>query len=179
MYNIALGIWLCLLVIPPLLGIRLNPCELAGQLYILDVPKAELAKWLCIADFESRFNTHVVGQGNLDGSKDYGLFQISDRYWCAPPTETTYFAFNECNINCTELLSDDITSAVRCARLIKKQQGWSAWSVYPEFCNGTLTDPDHCFQQSETTNSSDIVEVSTESATDINLETTTITKEMN
>ncbi|KAL7736465.1 hypothetical protein ACLKA6_019666 [Drosophila palustris] len=188
MYNIAVGIWLCLLMLSPLLGIRLNPCELAGQLYILDVPKAELSKWLCIADFESRFNTHVVGQANLDGSKDYGLFQISDRFWCAPPTATPYYAFNGCNINCTELLSDDITSAVRCARLIRKQQGWTAWSVYPEFCNGTLTDPDDCFQQSKATTTtsespemsteSELTEMSTESVTDISVESTTIDQEM-
>ncbi|XP_052841190.1 lysozyme 1 [Drosophila gunungcola] len=130
----------------PLLAIRLKPCELAGQLYILDVPKSELPLWLCIAEFESRFNTHVVGQGNADGSRDYGLFQISDRFWCAPPNRTEYYAFNDCNVNCTHLLSDDITMAVQCARLIQKQQGWTAWSVYPEFCNGTLETIEECFQ---------------------------------
>jgi len=125
--------------------------KLAGQLYILDVPKSELPLWLCIAEFESRFNTHVVGQGNTDGSRDYGLFQISDRYWCAPPNRTEYYAFNDCNVNCTRLLSDDITMAVQCARLIQKQQGWTAWSVYPEFCNGTLEAIDECFQPSNAT----------------------------
>ncbi|KPU77088.1 uncharacterized protein Dana_GF11185, isoform C [Drosophila ananassae] len=121
-----------------LFAVRLKPCELAGQLYILDVPKSELPLWLCIADFESRFNTHVVGQGNSDGSRDYGIFQISDRFWCAPPNKTEYYAFNDCNVNCSSLLSDDITMSVKCARLIQKRQGWSAWSVYSEFCNGTL-----------------------------------------
>lgn len=137
----------------PLLAIRLQPCELAGQLYILDVPKSELPQWLCIAEFESRFNTHVVGHANADGSRDYGLFQISDRYWCAPPNRTEYYAFNDCNVNCTHLLSDDITMAVQCARLIQKQQGWTAWSVYPEFCNGTLDAIDECFQPGNATES--------------------------
>lgn len=179
MHNIVLGIWLCLLV--PMLGLRMEPCELAGQLYILDVPKVELPMWLCIADFESRFNTHVIGHANSDGSKDYGLFQISDRFWCAPPVETPYYAFNGCNINCSELLSDDITTAVRCARLIRRQQGWTAWSVYKEFCNGTLADSEECFQNSplkeNTTEDADMV---TEAVTDSTLveETTTIIAEM-
>ncbi|XP_017090724.3 lysozyme 1B [Drosophila bipectinata] len=146
-----------------LLAVRLKPCDLAGQLYILDVPKSELPLWLCIADFESRFNTHVVGQGNADGSRDYGIFQISDRFWCAPPNKTEYYAFNDCNVNCSSLLSDDITMSVRCARLIQSRQGWSAWSVYSEFCNGTLDAVDECFQPAD--NSTDC-EQSTELADD-------------
>ncbi|XP_068147920.1 lysozyme 1B [Drosophila tropicalis] len=130
---------------------RLERCDLAGQLYILDVVKEELPLWLCIADFESRLNTHVIGTRNDDGSKDYGLFQISDRYWCAPPNETEYYTFNQCNLNCTDLLKDDITKAVQCAQLIKSLQGWSAWSVYAEFCNNTeLEAIDMCFQSNAT-----------------------------
>ncbi|XP_026841034.1 lysozyme 1 [Drosophila persimilis] len=135
-----------LLVLALALAVRLKPCDLAGQLYILDVPKSELPLWLCIAEFESRFNTHAVGQANADGSRDYGLFQISDRFWCSPPNQTEYYTFNECNVNCTRLLSDDITMAVQCARLIRRQQGWTAWSVYGQFCNGTLEGIDECFQ---------------------------------
>ncbi|XP_062136347.1 lysozyme B [Drosophila sulfurigaster albostrigata] len=184
MHNFALGTWFCLLFVSPMLGIRLKPCELAGQLYILDVPKEELAKWLCIADFESRFNTHVVGQSNADGSKDYGLFQISDRYWCAPPSNTSYYAFNGCNVNCNELLIDDITAAVRCAQLIRKQQGWTAWSVFPQFCNGTLVDPDECFQNDQSgrsqSNSTEIPDNATGSTTETSMEenTTIVVKGM-
>ncbi|XP_037941605.1 lysozyme 1B-like [Teleopsis dalmanni] len=125
---------------------RLKRCELAGELYILDVPKAELPLWICIAEYESRFNTHVIGRRNDDGSSDYGLFQISDKFWCNPANDTEYYVFNECNVNCTELITDDITKAVICARTILKQQGWSAWTVYEEFCNTTLTDADACFE---------------------------------
>lgn len=130
--------------------LRLQPCEFAGQLYILDVPKLELPLWSCIAEYESRFNTDVIGKRNLDGSYDYGIFQISDKFWCQPQNKSKdfYFSANECNVNCSELLLDDITQAVRCARIIRKQQGWSAWSVYGEFCNETSTsfkDIEHCF----------------------------------
>ncbi|XP_073812669.1 lysozyme 1B-like [Musca autumnalis] len=118
---------------------RLQPCEFAGQLYILDIPKEELPLWLCIVQYESRFNTHVIGSRNTDGSLDYGIFQISDKYWCRPPKEPLFHYFNECNVDCMDLMQDDITAAVQCAKLIRKQQGWSAWSVYGEFCNSTNT----------------------------------------
>ncbi|XP_037813955.1 lysozyme 1 [Lucilia sericata] len=129
---------------------RLQPCEFAGQLYILDVPKTELPLWSCIAEYESRYHTDAIGKRNLDGSFDYGIFQISDKYWCQPQNKSRdlFFSANECNVNCTDLLLDDITQAVRCARIILKQQGWTAWSVYGEFCNETstsLSDIEYCF----------------------------------
>lgn len=131
---------------------RLQPCEFAGQLYILDVPKLELPMWSCIAEYESRFNTDAIGKRNLDGSYDYGIFQISDKYWCQPQEQNKskdlYYSANECNLNCSQLLLDDITQAVRCARIILKQQGWSAWSVYGVYCNETstsLSDIENCF----------------------------------
>jgi len=130
-------------------GKRFNRCELAGQLYILDIAKDDLPLWLCIAQYESRFNTHVIGQRNQDGSKDYGIFQISDKFWCLPENETDYYNFNECNLNCTELIKDDITASVQCAKQIQKRQGWVAWTVYEEFCNDSTligNDIETCFQ---------------------------------
>ena len=130
---------------------RLHPCEFAGQLYILDVPKTELPLWSCIAEYESRFNTDVIGKRNLDGSYDYGIFQISDKFWCQTTNKslTNHYSFNECNIDCNDLLLDDITPALRCARIIQKQQGWSAWSVYGVYCNEStlsLSDIENCFE---------------------------------
>ncbi|XP_012155935.1 lysozyme 1 [Ceratitis capitata] len=139
-------LWLFLFhAVAPIHARRLQRCELAGQLYILDVPKSELSLWLCIAHYESRYNTHVVGNRNADGSSDYGLFQISGRYWCQPDNGVKYHVFNECNVTCNALLQDDITEAVECARTIQRRQGWSAWSVYSVYCNRTLTAVDDCF----------------------------------
>uniref|UniRef100_A0A670ZC64 Uncharacterized protein n=1 Tax=Pseudonaja textilis TaxID=8673 RepID=A0A670ZC64_PSETE len=36
-----------------------------------------LANWVCMAYYESRYNTNAVGQPNLDGSRNYGIFQIN------------------------------------------------------------------------------------------------------
>lgn len=130
---------------------RLQPCELAGQLYILDIPKVELPLWLCIAEFESRFNTDVIGNRNQDGSLDYGIFQISDKFWCKPKNVSTimYHYYNECDVDCVDLIKDDITQAVKCAKRIKQKQGWNAWSVYEEFCNGTNTPSSSLFDDLE------------------------------
>lgn len=53
-------------------------CELARELYYLhDVPYDEVATWVCIARYESQYNTSAVGYKNTDGSLDHGIFQIS------------------------------------------------------------------------------------------------------
>ncbi|XP_075169545.1 lysozyme 1B-like [Haematobia irritans] len=121
----------------PTLPLRLERCEFAGQLYILDIPKEEIPLWLCIVEFESRFNTDAIGSRNLDGSLDYGIFQISDKFWCKPQNETDIHFYNECNVDCIDLTQDDITKAVKCAQYIKKKQGWTAWTVYKEFCDNS------------------------------------------
>ena len=37
---------------------------------------------ICLIRWESNFNTSEIGNLNADGSKDHGLFQINDKYWC-------------------------------------------------------------------------------------------------
>ena len=39
---------------------------------------------ICLVEGESQFNSSAIGSMNWDGSKDYGLFQISEKYWCLP-----------------------------------------------------------------------------------------------
>lgn len=51
---------------------------------------------VCLVDAESSFQTHVKGGPNSDGSYDYGLFQISDRYWCNPGDHPG----KGCNVRC-------------------------------------------------------------------------------
>ena len=50
---------------------------------------------VCIAQYESTFNTAAVNDRNWDGSKDYGLFQLSNKYWCDDEYEK-----NECRTSC-------------------------------------------------------------------------------
>ncbi|BFF98378.1 lysozyme B-like [Drosophila madeirensis] len=120
----------------------MNRCSLAREMSNLGVPRDQLARWACIAQHESSFRTGVVGPANSNGSNDYGIFQINNYYWCAPPSGR--FSYNECGLSCNALLTDDITKSVRCAQKVLSQQGWTAWSTW-KFCSGSLPSINDCF----------------------------------
>lgn len=131
-----------LTIISSAVGITMNRCSLARRMDAMGVPRSELARWACIAERESSYRTHVVGPANTDGSNDYGIFQINDRYWCQPSNGK--YSKNGCGIDCDELLSDDISTSVRCARHILAKTGWSSWTTW-KYCNGYLPSIDDCF----------------------------------
>ncbi|XP_071452927.1 lysozyme C, milk isozyme-like [Hetaerina americana] len=114
-------------------------CELARELKERHkIPAKELATWVCIARYESEFNSSAVGRLNGDGSEDHGIFQISDKYWCSPPGEGY-----ACAISCSSLEDDDLADDVKCAKRIKRAhdrvsggKGFSAWAVYGHHCSG-------------------------------------------
>ncbi|XP_067627397.1 lysozyme 1-like [Eurosta solidaginis] len=126
----------------PAFGKTFTRCSLAMEMYNMGVPKDELARWTCIADNESSYRTDVVGPTNKNGSKDYGIFQINNKFWCQAADGST--SSNGCDVNCSALLTDDITDSVNCARNIQNKQGWTAWSTW-KFCNGALPSIDSCF----------------------------------
>lgn len=121
----------------------MDRCSLAREMSKLGVPRNELARWTCIAQHESSYRTGIVGPANSDGSHDYGIFQINDRYWCQPPNGK--HSSNGCGLNCKDLLSDQINKSVTCARKVLAQQGWAAWSTW-KFCKGNLPSIDPCFK---------------------------------
>lgn len=85
-------------------------CELARELYYVhDIPYDQVATWVCIAKYESNYNTSAVGHQNGDGSLDHGLFQISDIYWCSPPGKGWV-----CGLSCAKLENSDISDDVGC-----------------------------------------------------------------
>ena len=53
-------------------------------------------KGICLVEGESQFNSSAIGSMNWDGSKDYGLFQISEKYWCLPGVKRT----TGCKLKC-------------------------------------------------------------------------------
>ncbi|XP_017137324.1 lysozyme B-like [Drosophila miranda] len=127
---------------PGSLARTMDRCLLAQEMFRLGVPKDQLARWACIADHESSYRTDVVGPPNSDGSQDYGIFQINDYYWCAPPSGR--FSYNQCDVSCNALLDNTITESVRCAQKVLAMQGWGAWSVW-HYCSGNLPSIDDCF----------------------------------
>ena len=62
-------------------AVTIDKCKL------IDVFREEFAPdlvddWVCLARWESHYNTSAIGTLNWDGSKDLGLFQISEKWWC-------------------------------------------------------------------------------------------------
>ncbi|CAD7088849.1 unnamed protein product [Hermetia illucens] len=125
----------------PAQGKVFTKCGLAQALYAHGIPKADLANWVCLVQHESSFNTAAVGALNSNGTRDYGLFQINNKYWC----KGNISSYNECNVACSALLSDDITGAVNCAKKIKAQQGFKAWYGWLNHCQGALPSINECF----------------------------------
>ncbi|KAL4617645.1 lysozyme C [Arapaima gigas] len=111
-------------------------CELARALKAAGMDGyrgISLANWVCLAKWESDYNTNAINN-NSDGSSDYGIFQINSRWWCnnhRTPTE------NGCRINCSELLSANLHVAIQCAkRVVRDPNGISAWVAWRNKCRG-------------------------------------------
>ncbi|XP_040013765.1 lysozyme C-like [Xiphias gladius] len=86
-----------------------------------------LANWVCLTNWESHYNTQAVNH-NTDGSTDYGIFQINSRWWCSDGRTPTS---NGCGIQCSYLLTDDVSVAINCAKTIVRDPrrigAWVAW----------------------------------------------------
>ncbi|XP_017836559.1 lysozyme P [Drosophila busckii] len=125
---------------------QIGKCSLARKLYRYGVPYNELADWLCLVEGESSFDTKAVNPSNADGSVDWGLFQINDRYWCKPSDGRP--SSDSCRLPCRLLLSDDIRYSIACAKYIRKEQGFSAWVAWNNRCQGEKPSVRHCFKHS-------------------------------
>ncbi|XP_055906822.1 lysozyme 1B-like [Eupeodes corollae] len=119
-------------------------CELARAMYRLGVPKSELRDWVCLAKGESSYNTKAINHSNSDGSSDWGIFQVNDRYWCKP-SDRRQQSENICKVSCNDLMQDNITKAVKCARVIKKEQGFEAWVAWTGKCRTYKPSIKECF----------------------------------
>ena len=86
-----------------------------------------LANWVCLSKWESSYNTRAINH-NTDGSTDYGIFQINSRWWC---NDGLIPSKNACAISCRELLTDDISVAINCAkRVVRDPNGIAAWVAW-------------------------------------------------
>ncbi|XP_031205563.1 lysozyme C [Mastomys coucha] len=92
-----------------------------------------LADWVCLAKSESNFNTKATRFHHEDQSTNYGIFQISSRYWCND--HKTPGSMNFCRILCKDLLKDNIWKAVTCAkRIVKDPLGITTWEGWRTNC---------------------------------------------
>ncbi|XP_062130993.1 lysozyme P-like [Drosophila sulfurigaster albostrigata] len=124
----------------------LDRCTLAIEMDRLGVPRQDLAAWVFIADILSSYQTHAISPKNADGSRNYGLFQFSSKYWCK---STDTYSSNHCKISCDSLLTDNIKASVDCAVLVKKMEGWTPWqAAYDKFASveAKMTSVEDCFE---------------------------------
>uniref|UniRef100_A0A670KDP1 Glycosyl hydrolases family 22 (GH22) domain-containing protein n=1 Tax=Podarcis muralis TaxID=64176 RepID=A0A670KDP1_PODMU len=113
---------------------RFDKCELAKRMKqegLDGYHGISLADWVCTAFHESRFDTSAVGPPDSDGNRDYGIFQISSRWWCDNGHRPTA---NVCETSCNAFLNDDITDDIKCAkRIVLDHQGMGfAWRSFTE-----------------------------------------------
>ncbi|KAK5852472.1 hypothetical protein PBY51_023937 [Eleginops maclovinus] len=91
-----------------------------------------LADWVCLSKWESSYTTTATNH-NTDGSTDYGIFQINSRWWCEDGR--TPSSKNACNINCRDLLTNDVGVAINCAkRVVRDPNGIRAWVAWRSHC---------------------------------------------
>ncbi|XP_074872605.1 lysozyme C, milk isozyme-like [Carettochelys insculpta] len=116
-------------------------CELAQALKDGGMDGYEgysLANWVCLAFYESGFDTAAV-VANPDGSTDYGIFQINSGWWCQDSQGSSE---NLCHVLCQDLLNPDIQDDISCAkRVVQDPQGMEAWDDWKKHCeNQVLTE---------------------------------------
>ncbi|XP_026539918.1 lysozyme C, milk isozyme-like isoform X1 [Notechis scutatus] len=95
----------------------------------------KLGNWICMAYYESGYNSRAVGSSNSNGSRDYGIFQINSRWWCNNYQGPTA---NGCNKPCSAFTNDDIIDDITCAkRIVRDPNGMNAWVAWKKNCKGT------------------------------------------
>nr|AAN87265.1 lysozyme [Agrius convolvuli] len=115
-------------------------CGLVQELRRQGFPESLMRDWVCLVENESSRYTDKVGRVNKNGSRDYGLFQINDKYWCSDGSSPG----KDCNVKCSDLLTDDITKASTCAKKIYKRHKFQAWYGWINHCQGSLPDISSC-----------------------------------
>ncbi|XP_059621308.1 lysozyme c-1-like [Phlebotomus argentipes] len=112
-------------------GRKFTKCELLPILLDEGFPLEEISDWLCVIQTESSYNSSAIGGPNTNGSFDYGLFQINENYWCDDGGLS-----NDCNIDCKDLLDDNLSDDLQCVKKIYARHGFSAWNGWKKWCQG-------------------------------------------
>ncbi len=109
------------------LGLETNTqseCATANYLRKAGFLESSIGTMVCIAKYESGFNCDATNK-NIDGSTDYGEFQINSYWWCSGDPKSKY---NGCSASCSSLF--DCQANANCAYTVWKQQGYNAWYGY-------------------------------------------------
>ncbi|EDM16626.1 similar to RIKEN cDNA 9530003J23 (predicted), isoform CRA_a [Rattus norvegicus] len=117
-------------------GKVLNRCLLARTLQRFGLggfKGISLANWICLAKSVSGYDTKAIKYNHEDRSTNYGIFQISSRYWCND--SKTPGSKNFCRVSCKALLKNNIKASVTCAkRIVKDPRGITTWEAWRKNC---------------------------------------------
>ncbi|XP_006278049.2 sperm acrosome membrane-associated protein 3 isoform X2 [Alligator mississippiensis] len=92
-----------------------------------------LPDWLCMAFYESGFDTGTVVH-EPDGSSNNGIFQINSRLWC---NDYKTSSSNLCHMHCSDLLTSNIKDDIVCAmHIVQQPQGMGIWLSWRQHCKG-------------------------------------------
>lgn len=80
-------------------------CELAKKLSGT-FPRNTLNDWNCLVKHESSYNSGRKSPKNTNGSYDYGIFQINDKYWCKVGAKG-----GDCNMDCNSKFNNRLKDA--------------------------------------------------------------------
>lgn len=101
-----------------------SECDVVSYLKKAGFPSSSWGTMTCIAKYESSWNCDANNK-NVDGSTDYGLFEINSYYWCSGDPMSKY---DECSASCSSLY--DCQKNTNCAYRVYKEQGYNAWYGY-------------------------------------------------
>ncbi|ALC41414.1 CG16756 [Drosophila busckii] len=97
--------------------------------------KSLMSNWICLVEHESELDTNKV-KNNENHSKNYGLFQISNKDYCAEGRKGGL-----CNMKCEDLSNDEISDDMACAKLIQQRDGFKYWKGWNRYCRNTQNLP--------------------------------------
>ena len=77
-----------------------SECQVVSYLKKAGFPSSSWGTMTCIAKYESSWNCDAKNK-NVDGSTDYGLFEINSYYWCSGDPTSKY---DECGTSCSSYM---------------------------------------------------------------------------
>ncbi|XP_004692585.1 PREDICTED: alpha-lactalbumin [Condylura cristata] len=123
------------ILVPATQARLLTRCELFQELKEMDgYQGVTLPEWICIIFHSSGCDTQAVVSNN--GTTEYGLFQISNKFWCRDNQNLD--SENLCDISCDNLVDNDLTDDMMCARKILDKEGIDHWLARKPLCSEKL-----------------------------------------
>ncbi|KAM9230575.1 alpha-lactalbumin [Dugong dugon] len=123
------------ILFPAIQAKQFTKCELSQVLKdMAGYGGITLPEFICTIFHISGYDTQTMVDNN--GSTEYGLFQISNTYWCRdhqiPQSK------NICDISCDKFLDDDLTDDMICAKKILDSEGIGYWPAHKPLCSEKL-----------------------------------------